>query len=54
MNINNFVRALHSVGKSDDFDSYFLNLQEKKSYCGPTKEEARKDYAAMIASRQII
>ena len=53
MNIRKFVRMLQSVGNGDDFDTYFVNLQDKKSCCGPTKEEARRDYAAMIDLRQV-
>ena len=53
MNISKFVKMLQSVGNGDDFDSYFVKLQGKKSCCGPSKEEAHKDYAAMIDLRQI-
>ncbi len=53
MNIRKFVRMLQSVGNGDDFDTYFVNLQDKKSCCGPTKEEARRDYTAMIDLRQV-
>ena len=54
MNISKLVHALPKIGHFDDFDTYFLNLQDKKCACGPTKEEASKDYAAMLRSRQII
>ena len=54
MNISKFVQALHTVGNSDDFDTYFLKLQDKKCACGPSKEEARKDYTAMISSKYLI
>ncbi len=53
MNISKFVKMLQSVGNGDDFDTYFVKLQGKKSCCGPSKEEAHKDYAAMIDLRQI-
>ena len=53
MNIRKFVRMLESIGNGDDFDTYFVNLQDKKSCCGPSKEEARRDYTAMIDLRQV-
>ncbi|MCE2464533.1 MAG: hypothetical protein J4G01_00385 [Dehalococcoidia bacterium] len=52
MNISKFVKMLQSVGNGDDFDTYFVKLQDKKSCCGPTKEEARRDYTAMNDLRQ--
>ena len=54
MNISKFVQALHTIGNSDDFNTYFLNLQDRKYACGPSKEEARKDYAAMMTSKHFI
>ena len=51
MNINRIVRAIRSVCTSDDFETYFRQLQDGSRPSGPTRDESRREYRAMIKSR---
>lgn len=43
------IRGLRSPAKG--FDSYLVNIQDGKGYCGPKIDEARRDYRDIIRAR---
>lgn len=51
MNISRIVHALLEIGNSDDFDSHFLRILDVNASCGPTRDQARRDYNAMMKSK---
>ena len=53
MKISRIINVINKMGNSDDFASYFRRVQESSCAYGPTRDEARKDYEALMTSRMI-
>lgn len=51
MKFSKISQAINALVNADGFDAYFNKLQDRDCACGPTKDEARRDYTAMIRSR---
>ena len=54
MKLSKIVRAVHSIGNVDDFKTYYLHLQDKSCPCGPTIDEAHRDYATIMKPKYLV
>ncbi len=46
--LGRLINTIRHLGGSSDLDSYVINLHRKNRSAAPTRDEARRDYAAAI------
>ena len=54
MILGRILHAISTIGSSSDFEAYFMKLQYGGFPSASTKDEARRDYKALMRQQTIV